>query len=317
MDFIFHRQSGARISDRLRYKDLTLVVLENDGLRIVGLPEKGADIVAFVDKKSGVDVMLRLPAGLRSPKSEVALMDHPNTLFSYYEGGWQELFPVGSGFGKYYSVDHPTHGEAPLLDWDYNIFEDSAARVCVEFKVRTVLSPFELRRRMILDASTPEVVLEESIENLSTVDLTYMWGHHPAFGAPFLSGDCHIELPKCRLFEGDEKLLQIPPSTESRRGMFYAMDLARGVYGIRNERLGFGFGMSWDKSIFSKLWIWQSMHVLDQAPYFKREYACAIEPFTSLPHQLYGDKDPLPVLKGGQRLDTTLKAFIYRNELPR
>src|ERR1051325_6254990 len=105
MDFIFHRQSGARISDRLRYKDLTLVVLENDALRIVVLPEKGADIVAFVDKKSGVDVMLRLPAGLRSPKSEVALMDHPNTLFSYYEGGWQELFPVGSGFGKYYSVD--------------------------------------------------------------------------------------------------------------------------------------------------------------------------------------------------------------------
>ncbi|MSR65273.1 MAG: aldose 1-epimerase [Verrucomicrobiae bacterium] len=316
MDFIFHRQVGARVSDKLLFKDLTLVVVENDAIRVVVVPEKGADIVSFVDKKTGVDVMLRLPTGLRSFKSEMPLMAHPNTLFSYYEGGWQELFPVGSSFGKYYGADHPTHGEAPLLEWDYNILEDSTERVCVEFRVRTKLSPFELRRRMILDASSPEVVLEESIENLSTMDLSYMWGHHPAFGAPFLSGDCRIELPKSRLFKGDKKLLRLPPESEPRRGMFYALDLKRGIYGIHNDRLGFGFGMSWDHRIFSKIWIWQSMHIQDQSPYFKREYACAIEPFTSLPHQLYGKRDRLPVLKAGQKLETSLKAFIYRRRLP-
>src|SRR5262245_28160729 len=163
MDFIFHRLSGARVSDKLYYKDLRLVVLENDAIRVVVVPEKGADIVSFVDKKTGVDVMLRLPTGLRSFKSEMPLMQHPNTLFSYYEGGWQELFPVGSGFGKYYGADHPTHGEVPLLEWDHNIIDDTAERVCVEFVVRTKLSPFELRRRMILNAASPEVVFEESI----------------------------------------------------------------------------------------------------------------------------------------------------------
>lgn len=317
MEFIFHRHSGARVSDKLHYKNLTLVVMENDALRVVVAPEKGADIVAFVDKQSGVDVMLRLPMGLRSPTADVPLMEHPNTLFSYYEGGWQELFPVGSNFGKYYGSEHPTHGEAPLLNWDYNILEDSRQQVCVEFRVRTVLSPFELRRQMIIDAASPEVRIDESIENFSSMDLKYMWGHHPAFGSPFLSGDCRIELPKCRLFKGKKNQLRIPPPTESRRAMFYAVDLARGVYGLHNDKLGFGFGMSWDKNVFSKIWIWQSMHQLRCAPYFKREYACAIEPFTSLPHQLYGKKDPLPVLKAGQRLETSLKAFLYRGSLPK
>jgi galactose mutarotase-like enzyme len=317
MDFIFHRPSGARVCDKLTYKDLRLVVLENDALRIVVTPEKGADIVAFVDKPTGVDVMLRLPAGLRSWKSEVPLMPHPNRLFSFYEGGWQELFPVGSNFGKYYGADHPTHGEAPLLNWDYAILEDSRQRVCVEFRVRLVMSPFELRRRMILDASSPEVVFEESIANRSSIDLKYMWGHHPAFGAPFLSGDCRIELPKCRLIAGTARQLRIPPESKPSRAMFYAVDLARGEYGIHNDRLGFGFGMAWDARVFSKIWIWQSLHYLDRAPFFRREYACAVEPFTSLPHQIYGKRDPLPVLKAGQKLETTLKAFLYRPRLPR
>jgi len=52
------------------------------------------------------------------------------------------------------------------------------------------------------------------------------------------------------------------------------------------------------------------------APYFKREYACAIEPVTSLPHQLYGDRDPLPVLKARQKRNTALTAFLYRGDLP-
>ncbi len=317
MEFIFHRPSGARVCDKLFYKDLRLVVLENDALRVVVAPEKGCDIVSFVDKASGVDIMLRLPMGLRSLKSERSLLPLPNTFSSFYEGGWQELFPTASGFGKYYGQDQPIHGEVFLLPWDYAIIEDSASRVCVEFRVRTVLSPFELKRRMILDASSPEVRFEESIENLSGVDINYMWGHHPAFGAPFLSGDCRIELPKSRLFQGDETALKIPPETEPRSVMMYAMDLERGIYGLKNERMGLGFGMKWDHRLFSKIWIWQSMHSIEGSPYFGREYACAIEPFTSLPHQLYGKQDPLPVIRGRQKIETSLSAFLYRGALPK
>lgn len=317
MDFIFHRSIGARVSDKLSFKDLRLVVMENEAVRVVVAPEKGADIVSFVDKASGVDVMLRLPSGLRSYKSERSLIALPDTFSSFYEGGWQELFPVASSFGKYHGMNHPMHGEAPLLAWDHAIIEDSASRVIVEFRLRTVLTPFELKRRMILDAASPEVRFEESVENLSDQDLDYMWGHHPAFGAPFLSGDCRIELPKCRLFEGDEKLLKIAAETESRSAMFYAMDLETGVYGLRSDRLGFGFGMKWDHRLFSKIWIWQSLHHHAGSPFFKREYACAIEPFTSLPHQLYGKTDPLPVIRARQKIETTLTAFLYRGGLPK
>ncbi len=153
------------------------------------------------------------------------------------------------------------------MNWAYSILEDSDSKVCVELKTRTVLSPFEIKRRISLDKASPEILFEESIENLSSFDMKYMWGHHPAFGAPFLSGDCRIELPACRLFEGDETLLDIPPEGQSRKAMFYALDLKRGIY-------------------------------------------------TSLPHQLYGQIDPLPVISGGQKIQTKLLAFFYRGDLP-
>jgi hypothetical protein len=95
MDFIFHRHSGARVSDKLSFKDLTLVVIENDAIRVVIVPEKGADIVSFVDKKSGIDVMLRLPTGMPGLQERNGIDGSPDILFSYYEGGWQELFPLG------------------------------------------------------------------------------------------------------------------------------------------------------------------------------------------------------------------------------
>jgi hypothetical protein len=315
MDFIFHRSSGARVSDKLFYKDLRLVILENDAIRVVVVPEKGADIVSFVDKISGVDVMLRLPQGLRSPKSEVSFANQPERIRAFYAGGWQELFPVGSAYGDYCGQPQPFHGETPQLIWDYSILEDSAWKVSVEFRVRTILTPFELKRRITLDATSSEVLFEESIENLSGIDLPYMWGHHPAFGAPFLSGDCQIELPKCRFLEGDESSLKIPPESESRSTMMYALDFKEGIFGIRNDKLGLGFGMKWDRAVFSKIWIWQSFHSSENAPFFKREYACAIEPFTSLPHQIYGNKDPLPKLNAKQKLQTSLSAFIYRGKL--
>ena len=107
------------------------MVLENEALRVVVAPEKGADIVSFVDKRSGVDVMLRLPMGLRSPKTETALLNQPHAREAFYEGGWQELFPVASECGDYCEMEQPFHGEAAQLMWDYAILEDSASQVCV------------------------------------------------------------------------------------------------------------------------------------------------------------------------------------------
>ena len=43
------------------------VVLESDALRVVVLPEKGAEIHRLVDRESGIDVLFHVPWGLQPP----------------------------------------------------------------------------------------------------------------------------------------------------------------------------------------------------------------------------------------------------------
>jgi hypothetical protein len=48
---------------------------------------------------------------------------------------------------------------------------------------------------MIVERNLAGLQIRESIVNLSGEDLNYMWGHHPALGDPFLSGDCVLTVP--------------------------------------------------------------------------------------------------------------------------
>ncbi|MDI7276137.1 MAG: DUF4432 domain-containing protein, partial [Anaerolineae bacterium] len=60
----------------------TALWLENDLLRLTVLPEKGSDIWEFVHKPTGIDLLLKTPAGLRPPGPQ------PVTDFlENYEGG--------------------------------------------------------------------------------------------------------------------------------------------------------------------------------------------------------------------------------------
>ncbi len=69
------------------------VVLENDVIRVVVLPGKGAEIHQITDLRSGTDVLFAGPWGLRPPGAAHLPGSGDDEFMWNYAGGWQVLFP--------------------------------------------------------------------------------------------------------------------------------------------------------------------------------------------------------------------------------
>lgn len=288
------------------------VVLENELVRCSILADKGADLYELRYKPRDVDVLWKSPWGLKelgalAPSaviSQVAWLDH-------YEGGWQEIFPSGGGPATYFGIEMPFHGEVATAPWDYEILESTGERAKVRFRVRTTRTPFLLERTMTVEAGRPEILFEERLVNEGAVPMDYMWGHHPAFGAPFLGSACRLDVPARHIVadtgQADPEhswlpnggvfswptvngkdgtshdLRQIPGPSERVNNLGYLVDLEEGWYGLTNRELGFGVGLTWPKEFFPCVWLWQELNGSMVHPWYGRAYVMGVEIWTSWP----------------------------------
>lgn len=288
------------------------LILENDLISAMVLPGKGADIASLVSKPDGIDVLWRSPWGLLRPGGVHSAVDSATAWLEAYEGGWQELFPNGGNANRYKGVELNFHGEASLASWGYEIIEASDDAAEIRLSTRLRRSPFFIERTMRVEAGKPVLRIRERITNQSREDLEAMWGHHPAFGAPFISGACRIDT-NARAVIADDVITS--PLNPLNPGATYAWpygerdgvetDLSRVAgpgdpphetmaylsnfegddawYGITNTELGLGVGLVWPRAVFPYAWFWQEMHAGQGFPWYGEVYVIAIEPFSSWP----------------------------------
>jgi hypothetical protein len=289
------------------------VTLANAQIKVTVLANKGADIYELIHVPSGVDVMWKSPLGLRAPTHGWFASDSQTAWLEMYEGGWQELFPNGGDACQYKGVELNFHGESSTLPWRYEIVQEGGDQVVVDFTVQLFRSPLRCRRRMILGAGDGHVRLQEEMTNLAGESIDFMWGHHPAYGAPFLSGDTRIytnaqtiwadrihDAPHAVLLPGAKAqwphgeapsgrtvdMSRVPGEDEPRNTLAYLMDFDGAPwYALVNHSLHVGVGLAWSAEVFRYLWFWQEMHGSSGFPFYKRTYTMALEPWSSIPGQ--------------------------------
>jgi len=321
------------------YRALTL---ENQHLSVTLLPEKGADIYSFVYKPRKTDVLWKSPWGLKKPGTGVASSGASTEAawLEHYEGGWQLIFPNGGDECRYKGAVLNFHGEASVLPWDYEVLRKSSSSVSVQFTVQLCRSPFRVRRTVTVERSLAAVLLEETIENRAEEDLHYMWGQHPAFGAPFLTEGCRLHLP-ARTFtahdveispssriapsitgswpvvtgkHGNVDLSVLPPKHERVTEFGYIRELDEGWYALSNPAYGFGFGLAWPKELFPYVWFWQELRGSFGYPWYGCCYVMAVEPFSSVPGsglERAIAAGTAPVLAAGSRVEAHLAAAFF------
>ena len=334
------RNWACRIKIDLTWKGWRALSLENEVVKITLLLDKGSDIVEFLHKPSDTDFMWFTPWGLQKKDSVQPSTNGDNGVFGdLYEGGWQDIFPSGGVKNRHQGVDYGLHGETPGLPWEASILKDSEDEIAVQLECHTYRTPFRLRKTLTLKKGQAALFIEEEIKNLGESTVDTMWGHHPAFGKPFLGPDCRIDLPGAtaifdaqfsetpRFQEGARgpwprlkgkdgnivDLSRFPDPSKRSADMFYLTDLKAGWYGLTNTKKKVGFGMAWDIKTFPHIWYWQVYGGGLGSPWWGRTYNCALEPFSSIPSGLANAAKAGTALKfkAGQSRKTWLTAVAY------
>lgn len=303
-----YRNYGCRLSE-YTMQGMKVLFLENEFLRVGILVDKGADIFQFLYKPLDTEFLLHTPRGIR-PAATQNVASNWGSFLDYYEGGWQEILPNGGPACTHKGVDYGLHGEITTVPWQYQIETDTPECVRVTLAVRPFRTPFYLQRTMTLNQGESSLIITETLQNEGLETLDFMWGHHPAFGAPFLSPDCRIDLP------GDDLLIETfagaagtrlqggskhawplvaeangvsvdfsrpDPEGIQHEDLGYVINLPEGWYAITNQQKNVGFAMTWSLETFPYLWVWRQFNQSSGYPWFGQVYTLALEPWSSYP----------------------------------
>jgi galactose mutarotase-like enzyme len=296
---------------------MRVIVLENDVVRISVNVDKGTEIYEYLYKPTDTDLMWLTENGVHNPNAYMPTSPDPiSTFIDYYSGGWQEVFPNGGPTSSYMGAQFGQHGEVAHMPWDYWIEEDTPERITVGFRVRTKKVPFELTKKLTLTQHSATLEIEELLENLSDVQLQYMWGHHLAYGRPFISEGSRIILPDSleviteqagtgegRVVRGESFSwpvgndgkgqtvdLSILPLAGTPSDIVYIHGFEeKAWYKVESDKTAMGMKVDWDGAEFPYLWYWQEFGANKEYPWYGRHYNVGLEPFCGFPTHGLGE----------------------------
>ncbi|MEU5851467.1 DUF4432 family protein [Saccharopolyspora shandongensis] len=275
--------------------------LASRDLMVGVLPAKGSDIVEIIDQRTGVDLMFRTPWAAWDTPSPAA-WDSRSRWLSTYRGGWQVLCPNAGPERAVNGALWGFHGEASVVPWQ--IVHAAETEVVLQTCLHT--APVSLRRHLSVDGAVLSVL--EEVTNLSDREREVMWVHHPAFGAPLvaegarlytsartlvadadapgtvLAPDSVHTWPLVSGADGRTLDLSVLPGPASHREIFGCLtDFERPYLAVVNPELDLAVTVSWDAKVFPHAWLWQEFCATEDYPWFRRAYALAVEPASTMP----------------------------------
>ena len=285
-----------------------VVRLQSEDLTVDVLPGKGGDIISVRHLGTDVELMWQSPWGLRHRGAPYIPGNSEATLMDAYPGGWQTVFPNVGDEVEENGVTWGMHGEAWLAPYDWEPTGPSE----ITLSTRLVRSPFEIDKTIGLDSG--RLTVTETARNTGGVTVEAAWGHHPAFGPPFLDGSCRLDTAGATVVVDDERdlpasdlvpgatspwphigdrsggevdLREVPASDPGRPvdRLYYLTDLAEGAVSLTNQRLGLRARLDWDTSVMPYTWLWYEMHATAEFPWYQAVYVLGIEPHSSYPGQ--------------------------------
>lgn len=314
------------------------VRLSNAAIEVTVLPDKGADIYEFVDRSTSIDVLMKTPWGLQPPGSQPRRGSGADKFLHNYEGAWQELFPNTGNSCRCRDLEIPLHGEVAILPWALSVEQESQneIRICLAVECRQL--PLTLTRRMRLSGSSPVLTIEETVRNLSDRKVSFVWGHHPVLGAPFLEAGCRVTVDRCtvhtpevpfdprnvsyacgqrapwpyiRRIDGQQVDLRSVPGPDANTHDHACLtDLERGWIEVENPRLGRAFSLEWDPGVFRWVNNWRPFGGSHAAP-LEGVYGIALEPWSARANLADAMATGSALsLEGGATLSTCLTAAL-------
>ena len=261
-----------------------------------------------------------------------------------YSGGWNEILPSGGSPSSYKGAHYGQHGEISVIPWKYTILENRPEQISVKLWVRPHRTPFQLEKTLTLKKDSAVLIIDEQLTNEAGEEMHCMWGHHIAFGNPFLLEGAKIFTsaqkfiidepmenyeprrfapgenfvwPNAKTADGKAEDASVVPAFGDAKAqeMAFLTELSDGWYAILNPSHKVGFGLRFDHLLFPYIWYWQQLgNVAKGYPWWGRLHTTALEPWTSYPTKGLAEavkNGTALVLQPGEVIKTTIKAVAF------
>ncbi|MGV8907777.1 MAG: hypothetical protein ACOH1Y_02250 [Propionicimonas sp.] len=304
----------AQIITGWSWRGLEALILANDQLRVVMLPQLGGRIWEITHQASGRQLLWHNP---RMPAAPVAFGAGYDDNFL---GGWDELFPNDLP-EELAGEPYPDHGEVWSVPWSWEVLPGPDA--AVRLSVTTRISGCALTRIVRLAPASAAIEVELSITNGSGGALPMLHKQHLAVDLPPGS---RIDLPAGMVEIGDfgrpragsagdrfawpvgagVDFSASPEADGSVSELLFASDLADGWCACTDPS-GVGIGLVFDRRTYPSVWTFASWGG------WRNHRVAVLEPCTGVGLSV---TEGLAVgrhrsLAPGETITTTLSAVVY------
>lgn len=309
------------IETNWKYRNLETIIIENNLLKIIILPESGAKIFRLIHKPS--DKNLLWENSQLIPRSVPFGASYDDNFF----GGWDELFPNDEPI-TLNGEPYPDHGELWCQPWRFAIEEHTEKRVIVHLWCFGSVTNARVDKWLTVDSESPVLNFRHRIQNLGNNPIDFLWKLHPALS---ISANHRIDLPPCKILRvnegwsdliGEEQfswpfckgksggtvdLRKVLGQEHHCKEFVYGIDLEDGWCALTDTESRVGFGMKFPKEVFRSVWLFLSYGG------WRGYYTAILEPCTAYPKEL--DKaianGTCTHLEAMETLECEVEAVVY------
>lgn len=283
----------ARVDADWHFHGLRAVILENDFLRAVVLPEVGARIQQLIYKPRDFNLIWS------HPRIKPARVPFGAGYDNAWCGGWDELFPNNipeNIAGEAY----PDHGEIWAAEWESKIGEYDG-KAFAKFSCRTPISDVAIEKTLSLGPGDRRLCISYFLRNWSQSAIRVLWNlhvalavseHHelafppmkvklePSFLGTLEGAPLDFAWPIAPMPHGSVDLRRVPSRSEQRMHFFYGYEFSEGWCGLSNTQTGLACGVAFDPKVFPSCWLfgsfggWRNLNV------------AVLEPSTGFPYEM-------------------------------
>ncbi|GAB6098358.1 hypothetical protein JCM16358_02370 [Halanaerocella petrolearia] len=182
---------------RSSYKGLNSVILENERLKVVFIPEYGGKMVSLYHKLTDREFLFQ-------SENELEVPDYGADFSNYDSSGFDEVFPsIDASFypdGSWQGTSIPDHGEVWTLPWKMKINKEK-----INFSVYSPCFPYRLEKEISLEG--PTLNINYKATNLSREEFKFIWCAHALL-------NCNAKNTKIILPEGENKIINVEKGSE-------------------------------------------------------------------------------------------------------
>lgn len=308
------------IDERWKLNGLETLILENDLIRAVVIPEMGGNIYQMWDKASDRNLLFN------HPRVEPRRPSHGEAPENRWCGGIDEVLPT------FWESSHRGEPLSPMgevfpLSWQYDVLDRGPNLVTAYMFVDTFISTFRVERWLHLRPHSRVLQMQHRITNLSDGPFEYLWGLHVSFAIPT---HYRIDVPENECFEercepepsirsvhrchwpeieweGQSVDMRFPPPKGWRKKQLHWLTLDDGWFAFTDLDADLGLGYQFPHGVFPYgrlriLWDWRGIRCVILA---------SASGYPSRLHEA-AEEGEVPCLSGGESLTCESSLVLYK-----